>query len=156
MFDLVDGQAGFVGVQDRLSGQDLPQPLFKGLQGLVLLLAGRLQGGFTDGIAEHLGAHFTDPQAGAFLGVVEVSEQRPEVLPILDRGFKVGGKGRRHEAVTAGTLFDLGPMLATFQLQGREVEDLAALKIDGGFFERDPGRTHTRPGGESGCAGECR
>ena len=51
MVDLVDGQTGFVGVQDRLLRQDLPQALLEGLQGLVLFLACRLQGAFTDGVA---------------------------------------------------------------------------------------------------------
>ena len=81
VFVLVDGQTGFVGVQDRLPGQDLPQALLEGLLGLVLFLAGRLQGAFTDGAAKHFGAHFPDAQAVALLGVVEVGEQSAEFFP---------------------------------------------------------------------------
>jgi len=36
--------------------------------------------------------------------------------------------------MTAGTLFDFGSLLGPFQFQGRQVEDLAALKIQGGFL----------------------
>ena len=51
MLNLVDRHAGFVGMEEGFFGEDLHQPLFKGLQGLVLLLASALQRAFTDGIA---------------------------------------------------------------------------------------------------------
>lgn len=129
MADPIDHQAGFIGMEDRFLGQDFHQPLLKGFQGLILLLAGALQRGFTDRIAEHFGAHFPDPPTGPFLGVVEVGQQGAEVLAILDGSLDVGGKGRHHGALAARTHLDLGPMLRTFQLQRRQVEDLAALII---------------------------
>ena len=131
MVDLVYRHAGLVGVKDRFLGQDLHQPVFKGLQRLVLFLPDGLQGGFTDGITEHLRAHLTDPQAGALLGVVEVGEQSAEVFPILDRSFEVGGKGRHADLLATGALLDLGPMLGAFELEGRQIENLAPLKIHG-------------------------
>src|SRR2546426_2693086 len=134
MRDLVNRQAGFVSVQHRLLREDLDQALFKWLQGLVLLLAGALQSAFTDRIAEHFGAHFPDPSAGSDLGVVEVSQQRAEILPILDRGFDPGGKGRRHGAFAAGAVFDFGPILGAFQLEGGQIIDLAGFVIDDGLM----------------------
>ena len=100
----------------------------------MLLLSSSLNGGFTHGIIEHLRAHLTDPQAGSFLGVVEVREQSAEVFPILDRGLDLGGKRSRAESLAAGALLSLSPMLGAFQFQGRQIEDLAALKVKGGFF----------------------
>ena len=112
---------------------DFDQPIFEGLQRVVLFLARRLQGGFADRVAEHLGAHLADPQTGALLGVVEISEQGAEVLTILDGGFDVGREGRHHGPMAAGALLDFRPMLGALQFQGRQVEYLAALKIQGGF-----------------------
>src|ERR671924_1981437 len=136
MGDLVNRQAGFVGVQDRLLRKDLDQPVFKGCQSLVLLLAGALQRAFTDRIAEHFGAHLSDPPAGSDLGVVEVSQQSAEVLPILDRGFDLSRKGRRYGALAVGTVFDFGPVLGAFQLERWQIVDLANFKIDGGLVEQ--------------------
>ena len=42
MVDLVDRHAGLVGVEDRFLGKDLHEPVFKGLQRVVLLLPGAL------------------------------------------------------------------------------------------------------------------
>ena len=36
--------------------------------------------------------------------------------------------------MTTGALLDLGAMFGAFQLEGRQVEDLAAFKIDGGHL----------------------
>src|SRR5258708_16643155 len=131
MWDLVDRQAGLVGVKNRFQGEDFHQLLFKGLQGVVLLLPGGLNGGFADGIIKYLPAHFTDPQAGSLLDVVEIREQSAEVLPVLDWGFDVGWKGRGAGPMAAGALFGFGPVFGAFQFQGRQVEDLAALKVNG-------------------------
>src|SRR5439155_9343924 len=92
-----------------------------------------LQGRFADGIAEHLGAHLADPPAGSFLGVVEVGQQRAEVFPVLDGSFDVGGKGRRRGLLATGALLDLRPMFGAFELEGGQIENLAALKINGGL-----------------------
>ena len=97
-------------------------------------MAGALQRGFTDRIAEHLGAHFTDPPTGPFLGVVEVGQQGAEVLPILDGSLDVRGKGRHDGPMAARALLDFGSMLRAFQFQRRQVEDLAALKIHRGLL----------------------
>ena len=134
VFDLVDRKAGFIHVEHRLLGQDLFQALFKGLQGLVLLLAGALHGAFADGIAEHFLAHLADAQTGSQLGVVEVGQQRAKVLPILNRGFDLLGKRSRHDLVTAGAFFDFGAMFGALQLEGRQVEDLAAFKVHDRLF----------------------
>src|ERR1017187_5986540 len=134
MFNLVDRHAGFVGVEDGFLWEDFAQPLFKGLQGLVLLLARALQRAFTDGIAEHLLTHLTDPLAGSLLDVVEVSEQSTEVFPILNWGADFGGEGSCAGALAAGALFDFGAMLGTFQFQGRQIENLAPLIVDGGLL----------------------
>ncbi len=99
----------------------------------MLLLTGGLQGRFADGVAEHLGAHFTDPPAGSFLGVVEVRQQRAEVFPVLDGSFDAGGKGRRRGSLATGALLDLRPMFDAFELEGGQIENLAALKINGGL-----------------------
>src|ERR1039457_737272 len=119
MFNFVDRHAGFVGVEDGFFWEDFHQPIFKGLQGLVLLLARALQRAFTDGIAEHLLTHLTDPLAGSLLDVVEVSEQSTEVFPILNWGADLSRKVCRAGVSTAGTLFDFSAMLGTFQFQGR-------------------------------------
>jgi hypothetical protein len=134
MFDLIDRHAGFVGVEDRFLGQAFHQSVFKGLQGLVLLLPSALQGGFTDRITEHLLAHFTNAQAGALLGVVEVSQESAEVLPLLDWSFERDRKGSRAGSLAAGALFGFSPVLGAFQFQGRQIEDLAALKVNGGLL----------------------
>ena len=134
MADLVDWHARFIRMEDGFLGQDFHQPLFKGLQRLVQFLAGTLQGGLTDGITEHLLAHFTDPPAGSLLDIIEVGEQSSEILPILDWSIDVGRKGSRAGAVAAGALFNFSPMLGAFQFQGRQIKDLAALKINGGLM----------------------
>ena len=138
MGDLVDRQAGFVGVQDRLLGQDLDQSLFKSLQGLELLLAGALQRGFTDCIAEHFRAHLSDPATGSDLSVVEVSQQRANVFPILNRGVDLGGKIRRHPAPAVGAFLDFGPIFGAGQLEGGHILDLAADVIDDGLMTQVP------------------
>jgi hypothetical protein len=117
MADLIDHDAGFIGMEDRFLGQDLNQPLFKRLQRLILLLAGALQRGFTHRLAEHFGTHFPDPPTGPFLGVVEAGQQGAEVLPILDGSLGVSGKGRHPGAMAARTLLDFGSVLRTFQFQ---------------------------------------
>jgi len=99
----------------------------------VLLLASGLKGGFTDGVAEHLGAHFTDPQAGSFLSIVEVSQQSAEVFSILDGGFDIRRKCRGNGSMATGALLDLRPMFGAFELKGGQIENLAALKIKGGL-----------------------
>jgi len=65
VFDPVDEDRGFVGVEDGFLRQDLLQAFFKGLQRLLLLLTSGLNGRFTDAVTEHLLAHFTDAQAGS-------------------------------------------------------------------------------------------
>jgi len=134
MVDLVDRHAGLVGVEHGFFGQDLHQPMFIRFQRGVLLLPGGLQGRFADGIAEHLGAHLADPPAGSFLGVVEVGQQRAEVFPVLDGSFDVGGKGRRRGLLATGALLDLRPMFGAFELERGQIENLASLKINGGFL----------------------
>ena len=109
-------------MQARFPRKDLHDAFFKELQRLELLLAGPLQGRFTDGITEHLGAHLTDAQTGALLGVVEVGQQSAEVFPVLDRSGDVGGKGGHANLLTTGTVLDLGPMLGAFELKGRQIE----------------------------------
>jgi hypothetical protein len=104
MFDLIDRYQGFIGAQNRFLRQDLHQPLFKGLQSLVLLLASALNRRLTDGIIEHLRTHLADPPAGSLLDIIEVGEQSAEVLSILDRSFDVGWKRGCAKVVTAGTL----------------------------------------------------
>jgi hypothetical protein len=128
-------------MENRFLGQDFHQPLFEGLQGLVLLLACALQGGFTDGKAEHLLRHFADAAAGSLLGVVEVSEQGAKVLPVLDGGFDIGWEFGPAGSPADGALFDFGPMLGAFQAQRGQVEDLTTLKIQGRF----PGKVLAAP-----------
>src|ERR1035441_5241439 len=129
MLNLVDRHAGFVGVEEGFFGEDLHQPLFKGLQGLVLLLASALQRAFTDGIAEELLTHSTDPLAGSLLDVGKVSEQSLEVFPILDRGTHRSRKVCRAGVSTAGTLFDFSAMLGTFQFRSEEhTSELQSLR----------------------------
>ncbi len=134
VIDPVDRQAGLIHVEHRFLGQDLFQTLLKGFQGLVLFLAGTLQGAFTDGVAKQLFAHLADAQTGSQLGIVEIGEQGAKVLPILNRGVDLRGKGSGHELVTGGTIFDFGAMFGAFQLEGRQVEDLAAFKVQGGLL----------------------
>src|ERR1017187_3156860 len=116
MGDLVNGHGRLVGVEQPFLGQDLLQALVKGLQCVVLLSASSLQGGFTDGKAEHLLTHLANAPAGSYLGVVEVSEQRAEVLAVLDRGFDVGRKLSPAGLPATGAVFDFGLMLGAFQL----------------------------------------
>jgi len=68
------------------------------------------------------------------LGVVEVSQQRAKVLSVLDWGFDVGGKGCPHRAVADGAVFDFGPILGGFQLEGGQIIDLAGFVIDDGLM----------------------
>jgi hypothetical protein len=63
------------------------------------------------------------------LGVVEVSQQSAEVLPILDRGFDLSRKGRPYGALATGAVFDFGPMLGAFQREGGQIIDLASFEI---------------------------
>ena len=133
MVDLVDRHGCFISMEDGFLRQDFHQSLFKGLQRLVQFLAGALQSGLTDRITEHFLAHLTDPLAGSLLAIIEVGEQSAEILPILERSFDVVREGSCARPVAAGALFYFSSMFGAFQFQRRQIEDLAALKINGGL-----------------------